>query len=59
MKKTEFNPTDGSPKGELECPKRWGKVKFGENGRCPISGSQSCKDCDYKEKPEPPVGTVV
>jgi len=33
------------------CPKGLGKVKFKEDGTCPVSGVKLCKDCDYPEKP--------
>jgi len=56
MEHKKLKGTGSSAKGEITCPKGWGKVKFSDYGFCPISGAQFCRDCDYKEKPEPDIG---
>lgn len=41
---------------ELDCPKKWGRVKFavrGANERCPLSGTLDCEECKRAENPNP------
>jgi len=59
MTHTRFSPSEGAPAGEVVCIKGYGPVKFGENGRCPLSGALSCSKCDIEENPNSPDGEIV